>query len=208
MRLRTPRLRRVLGIACLLAAAGWTGFGCGKGEEPSPQSTSSAVPAGGPADKASDFSGWIPYSSDEGRFSVLTPTVFNQNTETTPTDAGDIRFLRFTAQPDFRRINIIVVSLMPEALIAGRNPMGLLQGTREGVIGQFQGTVNAERQMTLDGKAGLEMKLSGISQGMSVSVLSRVFLSGSSLYQLYAICEKGHEDEAAARHFLDSFKLK
>jgi len=49
------------------------------------------------------------------------------------TAAGDIRFQRFTAQPDFHHIYIIVVSRIHEVLVAGRNPVKRLQGAREGV---------------------------------------------------------------------------
>jgi hypothetical protein len=199
---KAPRRPRIAGLVCLLAALGWSAWGCAKKETEGPR----ASPGDSP--KSADLSGWIPFSSDEGGFSVMTPAMFNQNTESTPTDAGEIRFLRFTARPDFHHVYIIVVNRMPEALLAGRNPTELLQGTREGIIGQFQGRVSEERQMTQDGKAGLEIKLTGTSQGMSVSVVSRIILAGNGFTQLYVISDYGFEDENASRYFLDSFRLK
>ncbi len=205
MKATAPRTKFSMGIVCLPVLIGLTAWACGKSDAPAPGGTAASTIAAKPAP---NFSGWIPYTSDEAGFSVLTPAVFAPNSETTPTDAGDIRFQRFTAQPDFHHIYIIVVSRMPEALVAGRNPVELLQGAREGVIGQFQGTVTSERQMILDGRPGLEIKVTGTSQGMSVTVVSRVYLARNSLYQAYVIAEKGYEDDASDRHFLDSFKLK
>lgn len=182
----------ILILIVLMAAA------CSKEEASGPSAA---------AKPSKSFGAWIPYASEEGGFSVFTPSLFRTSTESTPTDAGDIQFIRYTAQPDSRHIYLIVISQMPEALLAGRDPRQMLQGAREGVIGQFQGTISSERQIVLDGNAGLEMKLNGSSQGMSVSVVSRVFLVKSRMIQIYAIAEKGYEDPAAFQYFLDSFKL-
>ncbi len=208
MRRSAPQTAGFVPLLGLLILAGGTAWACKKGEAPDPRAAISTGANERTAPKTADFSGWIPFSSEEAGFFVRTPVIFSQNTEVTPTDAGEIRLLRFTAQPDFRRLHLIVVNRMPEALLLGRNPVELLQGAREGILAQFSGTVVSERQMVLDGNAGLELKLTGTSQGLSVSVVSRVLLAGTSLYQLYVIAEKGYEDEAAVRYFLDSFQLK
>jgi len=200
----------VLKRICFLILIGATLWSCGKKDAAGPGAE--AVPEESTEEEtenaAPDFSTWIPYASDEGGFSVKAPTVFVKNYEKTPTDGGDIQIIRFVSQTDFHHIYLIVINQIPEALLAGRDPNEMLQGTREGAVSQFQGTIVSERQMTLQGHAGLEIVLTGRSEGMDVEVTIRFFLVKNNLFHIYVINRKGFEDPASAQYFLDSFAFK
>jgi hypothetical protein len=155
-----------------------------------------------------NFDTWTLFTSEESGFSILTPRTFSKTIDKTPTEAGEISYTQFMAQPNYRHIYIVVTSDMPENLIAGKDPQKLLEGGREGVVNQFQGTVTQEKAISLDGNPGLESIMTGATQGMNVLVKVRFYLVKNRLYQVYAMAEKGYEDMVAFDKYLDSFKLK
>jgi hypothetical protein len=155
-----------------------------------------------------DFDTWMVFKSAEDGFEILTPRSFTKTTDKVATEAGEIPYSNYIAQPNYRQIYVVNVSDSPEGLIAGKDPLVLLQGARDGLIQQYSGTLEKEKPIALDGHQGLEVQFSGTEKATNFLVRARFFLVKNRLYQLYAMTEKEYEVQGAFDKYLGSFKLK
>lgn len=198
------RLRRqapwaaVLGLTLVLAVLLIATASCKKKAEPEPV----------PAAPAAPVETWVTYAPDGEGFEILAPQAFECTTQQVPTEVGDITAVSCLAQPSEQRMYILVRSDMPEALVAGKDPLELVQGARDGLVRQYSGYVDAEKPVALGDYKGLETGMQGTFQGTRFYIKARFFLVKNRLYQLYVVCQHGFEGAADYGKYLDSFKLK
>ncbi len=184
----------ILAMVVLLTAS----VGCGKKAEPEPPAPEPAPPA----------ETWVTYAPEGEGFEILAPKAFDCTPQKVPTDAGDIDVISCLAQPSEQRMYIFVRSDMPEALVAGKDPLELVQGARDGLVQQYSGYVDVEKPVALGEFKGLETGMQGTYQGVSFYIKARYFLVKNRLYQLYVVCQRGFEGAADFGKYLESFKLK
>ena len=191
--------------ALILAACGKSG----KDEAAAASEPASETPAvQTPAPPAADpYAGWIEYGSDPYGFSVMTPKSFDLSRDTSETEAGDVGLVTFLAELETASYGVVYGEFTQD-FINQADPDILLKGGAKGFLEKLSGTLTAERQITLDGHTGLEIVMTGMSQGLDLFGKARFYLAGTRLYQVIVIAAKGKEDLPAIDHFLDSFKLK
>jgi|GEM_PF-5952160 len=198
------RLRRqapwavVLGLTAVLAVLLAASASCKKKAEPEPVTTSPAAPV----------ETWVTYAPEGESFEILTPQAFECTTQQVPTEAGDIAAVSCLAQPSEQRMYIFVRSDMPEALVAGKDPLELVKGARDGLVRQYSAYVDVEKPGALGEAKGLEIGMQGAFKGTNFYIKARFFLVKNRLYQLYVVCQRGFEGAADFGKYLDSFKLK
>ncbi len=81
----------------------------------------------------------------------------------------------------------------------------VLEGSRDGAIGNIGGVLESSTEIERSGRPGLDFRGTAQLQGMAVAYQAVVFVEGDRLYQASTIAEQGSEQEAAGRAFPDSF---
>jgi len=156
---------------------------------------------------ADKFAGWVEYGSEPHRFTIMTPKSFEVSRDTTQTTAGDIELVTYLAELGPAAYGV-VCNDFPQDIVAGKDPNAILQGGSKGFNSQFNGTVTGEQLLILNGHSGLEISLTGATQGVEIFAKGRFYLVGNRMYQIMVIAEKGKGDLEAIDKFLGSFKLK
>ena len=152
------------------------------------------------------FTGWLEYGSEPHRFTIMTPKSFEISRDKTQTAAGELELVTYLAELGTAAYGV-VCNDFPQGFIAGKDSNTVLKGGGKGFINQFNGTVTGEQLLSLDGHSGLEIALTGVTQGVDIFAKCRIYLVGNRLYQISVIAEKGKEDLEAIDKFLGSFKL-
>jgi hypothetical protein len=175
---------------------------------PSAETKTKAAAAETTAPTAAErFAGWVEYGSQPHRFTIMTPKSFVVSRDTTQTPAGDIELVTYLAELGPAAYGV-VCNDFPQDFVAGKDPNAILQGGSKGFNSQFNGTVTGEQLLTLNGHSGLEITLTGATQGVEIFAKGRFYLVGNRMYQIMVIAEKGKGDLEAIDKFLGSFKLK
>lgn len=151
---------------------------------------------------------WVLHAPEGEGFEILTPVAFTRTDDKVATEAGDIAYVNYMAQPTPKYLYVLIHSDMPEALVAGQDVQKLLKDTGEAIVKQFSGYKEAEKAIALGEHPGLELSLTGQAQGTRFFVRARIYLVKNRLYQIYAMAEHGYEGAADYSKYLDSFKLK
>jgi hypothetical protein len=183
---------------------------CGKAkkEEAAPVQTKETAAAEKVETTPSPFDSWQEYSSDRYGFSISTPRAFEESTQKTPTEVGDIDVITLIAQAEDSTTYVATYSEFPEQIVKAGEPLELLRGGKQGVVDLLNGTVTSERELSLDGNPGLEIILTGTAQGYNIAAKGRFYLVKNRLYQIYVMAQQGKENTEATAKFLDSFRLK
>lgn len=148
------------------------------------------------------------FKSEVGGFSVRVPTALKEVTQTveSPT-AGPIDAHVFSGA--YGSVNYgIVYSDMPTEVISKSDPEQILDGSRNGAVSNVNGKLVLETKVHLEAYPGRQLVVDvRTSDGRDRTVMLRIFLVGSRLYQVLVMAPKGVVSSDEMTTFLDSFKL-
>jgi len=156
---------------------------------------------------ADNYADWVEYGSQPHLFTVMTPKSFEVSRDTTQSAAGEMELITYLAELGSVAYGV-VCSDFPQDFVDKTEANTLLKNGSIGFINQFKGKVSSEQLLSLQGNPGLEIALTGVTQGVDIFAKARFYLVGRRLYQVMVIAEKGKEDAKAIDKFLGSFKLK
>lgn len=203
--------RRILfGLFSLLLAAVMAACGGGAAEPAAP--VSPAEPAATP----DPLAGWITFAAPDGSFTVRLPEEPEVQSETVPTDAGDVEIAMYITEGDDRMVMLShngFPASVADAIASGDDAFvqGLLDSGRDGAVGNVSGTLQGESQITVGGFPGREFTFSVDSSasptGSAISGIARVILVKDRLYQLISLTTADETNPAAVQAFFDSFQL-
>ncbi|HLF26060.1 MAG TPA: hypothetical protein VJG32_06980 [Anaerolineae bacterium] len=154
---------------------------------------------GGPAE-------WKEFSSSAGGFAVSFPGQPQEETQSVPTAAGDIEMHLFTLDQGNQGYVVGYFDL-PESLLGLTDAATLLQGAMEGAFGNVGGSIESQRDVTLNGFTGLEAGGSFSYEGENGTMKARAYLVNERVFQVYAAGRTDTSGSADIDRFLDSFKL-
>jgi hypothetical protein len=145
-------------------------------------------------------SGWAKFSPEGGNFSVSMPGNPEVETENkmgtfgvytshllSETKAGTFYMIGWTNYPPNVTLNV----------------QGEINATRDNFLKSVNGTLIAEKEISLDGHPGLEFTA---EMGSRHYVISRIYVVGNRPYQILAVTRK-FQDQANANRFLWSFQF-
>jgi hypothetical protein len=151
-------------------------------------------------------SAWTDFASAGGRFSVTAPGGFTEETQTIPTGAGDIEMHIFTL--DQGDVGYFVGYFdVPAELLALGNTAALLDGGVQGAFGNVGGSIESQKEITLDGHPGREATGSFSFEGEAGTLKARAYLVNDRIYMVFAGARSGQGNLTDTDRFLDSFKL-
>jgi hypothetical protein len=148
----------------------------------------------------------VEYVSPQGDYSAVFPSEPTEQTQPTPL-------------PDGSQINIEIAGVEGDnvffATARGQYPegttldvAGALQGAQDQAIANVQGTLIDSREIELQGRPGREFSASLTSNGEAGTLLQRIYLDGTVIYQniVTGAGELTFQDPAAAA-FFESFQF-
>jgi len=205
MSFRTPLVTIVslLMLAALLAACG------GGATEPT------AAPAE-PTATPDPLAGWIAFTAPDGNFTGRLPKEPEVDEQAVPTEAGDIQIVMYLVENNDRAVMLShneFPEAVAEAIATGDDTLiqGVLDGGRDGAVGNVSGTLQDEKQITVGGYPGREFTFSVDSSasptGEAITGIARVILTTDRLYQLISLATGDETDPALVQAFFDSFQL-
>ncbi|HKU75225.1 MAG TPA: hypothetical protein VJR02_15040 [Pyrinomonadaceae bacterium] len=186
----------VLGLSVALKAQEHTPRPAATPNKPAtPSSTPSPLPA-------MDASGWIRFSNDLGRFSVMVPTAPIEKSETKDSEHG----------PFTTHLFIVKGSPVSPVYLIGWvdydpgfnfNRQAELDANRDNFVKGLQATLLTTRTTVINGYSAIEFT----AETTDKIFKSRVLLVGRRPYQLVIGTPKGQDDTANVTRFFNSFKV-
>ena len=162
----------------------------------------SAPPATTPRNNtATDNGGWVKFTSDTGRFSVLMPEIPEEKKETTPSEHGPYTTHLFIVKDTQ---NVYLIGWVDYDPSFNFNRQSELDANRDNFVKGVNATLLNTRSLTIDGYQALEFS----AEAGDRVFRSRVYMVGRRPYQIVIGVPKDNEDPALVNRFFNSFKVK
>lgn len=148
------------------------------------------------------------FTSEQGGFSVMSPVPLEESTQSIDSELGPIE-IHFYMGEDNGRAYMVGYSDYPQDFVDQTDPQVLLDGARDGAVGNINGKLVSEIKVLLeDQHPGREIVATAIlDQDQEGTLKERVFLVGNRLYQIVVIAPSGEMSTQEMDDFIKSFKL-
>ncbi|MEO0987458.1 MAG: hypothetical protein AAFY20_18195 [Cyanobacteria bacterium J06639_14] len=148
------------------------------------------------------------FSSEAGQFSISVPGAFQETQESVETPVGPINIHTFTAEAQ-NSAYVVAYSDYPTEIVEQSDPQMLLDSSRDGALGNLNGTIVSEEAIALDGNPGRSLVIDTVDPtGDEATIKSRIYLVNNRLYQILVVSPKDQAQEAKFDAFLESFTLQ
>jgi len=164
-----------------------------------PPSTPTTTPAPVPSTPA-DSSGWVHFTSDDGRFSVLMPQTPTDKTETTNSEHGPYTTHLFIVRDT---ISVYLIGWVDYDPSFNFNRQAELEANRDNFVKGINAKLLTTRATVIDGYSAIEFTAEATERIFK----SRVFMVGRRPYQIVIGSPKGTDDSASVNRFFNSFKV-
>lgn len=159
-----------------------------------------------PVREAPATSGWVRYSSPEGRYNVLMPTTPTLSTQDSKTADG-VKFLQYlaSASNDNELCLIGYFDHIPGSTFS-------FDKARDGFVGAVNGTLASESSISLGGYPGRQLKVVGkAADGVDYILHVRIYDVRNRVYVVQFIIARAADGDAVvnadARKYFDSFAV-
>lgn len=163
-----------------------------------PTSTPSSTPPNIPM---TNDSGWVKFTSEAGRFSVLMPDTPTDKTETTQSEHGPYTTHLFIVKDTTSVYLIGWVDYDPEFNF---NRQSEMEANRDNFVKGINARLLSTRALTIDGYPALEFSAETADRVFK----SRVYMVGRRPYQIVIGSPKDLDDSANLNRFFNSFKVR
>jgi hypothetical protein len=163
-----------------------------------PPSTPSSTPPNIPL---TDASGWVKFTSEAGRFSVLMPEIPKDKTETKDTEHGPYTTHLFIVRDTTSVYLIGWVDYDPEFNFNLKSEM---EANRDNFVKGISAKLLTTRELKIDGYPALEFSAETADRIFK----SRVYMVGRRPYQIVIGSPKDLDDSANLNRFFNSFKVR
>ena len=144
--------------------------------------------------------GWTRYSPEGGNFSVLMPGNPKAEVENKIASFGAYSSYLFSETKAGTLYMIGWADYPPNVTL---NVQGEITATRDNFLKSVNGTLIAEKEISLDGHPGLEFTA---DMGSKLFALSRIYIVGNRPYQILAVTKR-NQNQTRANNFIWSFTL-
>lgn len=147
------------------------------------------------------------FKSEPGRFSVMTPVTLEESTNNLKTEAGEVKLHLFAGQLDDIAYVIGYSDYPPENAPPGYAEK-MLNGARNGAVGNTHGRLLSETQISLADYPGRELVIETSGEDRPPAIIKgRMFMVKNRLYQVTVVAPRGKAGDKIIDDFLQSFKL-
>jgi hypothetical protein len=158
---------------------------------PSPRAT-----VAGPND-----TGWVRFTSELGRFTVLMPETPTDKIETTPSEHGPYTTHLFISKD---KENVYLIGWVDYDPSFNFNKQSELAANRDNFVKGLKATLVSTRPLRIDGYQAIEF----LAETTERVFKSRVYMVGRRPYQIVIGYPKDQEDALTTNRFFNSFKVK
>src|SRR5687768_542639 len=162
-----------------------------------PRSTPSSTP---PPQNVVDSSGWVQFTSDAGRFSVLMPEIPEDKAQTTQSEQGPYTTHLFVVRDT---VNVYLIGWVDYDPRFNFNRQSEMEANRDNFVKGINATLVTSRPLTLDGFPALEFTAETADRVFK----SRVYMVGRRPYQIVIGSPKGMDNSVTLHRFFNSFKV-
>jgi hypothetical protein len=145
--------------------------------------------------------GWVKFTSELGRFSVLMPEIPTDKTETTPSEHGPYTTHLFLVKD---KENIYLIGWVDYDPSFNFNRQSELAANRDNFVKGIKATLVNSRPLTIDGYQAIEF----VCETAERTFKSRVYMVGRRPYQIVIGYPKEQEDAPSTDRFFNSFKVR
>ena len=163
-----------------------------------PPSTPSSTP---PPANVTDASGWVRFTSEAGRFSVLMPQIPTDKTETVDSEHGPYTTHLFVVRDT---TNVYLIGWVDYDPNFNFNRQSELEANRDNFVKGISAKLLSTRSFNIDGFPALEFSAETEDRVFK----SRVYMVGRRPYQIVIGSPKDLEDSVSLNRFFNSFKVR
>ena len=173
-------------------------------QEHTPRRPTTPAPTPTPRIAASDpnDAGWVRFTSELGRFSVLMPEIPQGKTETTPSEHGPYTTHLFVVR-DKVKDNVYLIGWVDYDPSFNFNRQSELEMNRDNFVKGVNARLVETRSTKIDGYQAIEFT----AENANRIFRSRVYMVGRRPYQLVIGSPKGVDDSQNIDRFFSSFKV-
>lgn len=147
------------------------------------------------------------FKSEAGGFSVMTPAPLQEAVQPVETQDSKIDLHLFSASQDDIAYFVAYCDYAPD-LAKPDNAEKMLDGARDGAVGNSHGKLSLETAITLAGHPGREVVIETAGEDRPpVTIKGRLFMVKNRLYQVTVVTPRTRAGEKSVNDFLQSFKL-
>ena len=172
-------------------------------QEHSPRRPTTPAPTPTPRIVAPDpnDAGWVKFTSELGRFSVLMPEIPADKTETTQSEHGPYTTHLFIVRDT---TNVYLIGWVDYDPSFNFNRQSELAANRDNFVKGIKATLISTRPLQIDGYQALEF----VAETSDRVFKSRVYMVGRRPYQIVIGYPKDQEDPLTTDRFFNSFKVR
>ena len=145
--------------------------------------------------------GWVKFTSELGRFSVLMPEIPPEKTETTPSEHGPYTTHLFIARDTQ---NVYLIGWVDYDPSFNFNKQSELVANRDNFVKGIKATLVNTRPLKIDGYEAIEF----VAETADRTFKSRVYMVGRRPYQIVIGYPKGEDEAITTDRFFNSFKIR
>lgn len=143
------------------------------------------------------------FKSDAGKFSINFKEKPSEQQQDVPTAVGNVKMYMFMHEESRSKAYMVAYCDYPAEMIQAANPVDLLQGSKEGVVGKFDATIKDEKVGKFQGHDAIDFT----ATGPQYSTAYKLVLANNRLYQVGILQDSGPVDQNDIDTFIGSFKL-
>ena len=147
--------------------------------------------------------GWVRFTSELGRFSVLMPETPTEKTDTTPSEHGPYTTHLFITR-DKNTNNVYLIGWVDYDPSFNFNKQSELAANRDNFVKGIEARLVSTRPLQIDGYQALEF----VAETAERTFKSRVYMVGRRPYQIVIGYQKDQEDALITNRFFNSFKVR
>ena len=147
--------------------------------------------------------GWVRFTSELGRFSVLMPETPTEKTDTTPSEHGPYTTHLFITR-DKNTNNVYLIGWVDYDPSFNFNKQSELAANRDNFVKGIEAKLVSTRPLQIDGYQALEF----VAETAERTFKSRVYMVGRRPYQIVIGYQKDQEDALTTNRFFNSFKVR
>ena len=148
-----------------------------------------------------DSSGWVKFTSDEGRFSVMMPEIPEDKMETTESAHGPYTTHLFIVKDP---TSVYLIGWVDYDPSFNFNRQAELEANRDNFVKGINAKLITSHATVVDGYSALEF----MAETEDRVFKSRVYMVGRRPYQIVIGSPKGQDDAAQVNRFFNSFKVR
>jgi hypothetical protein len=143
------------------------------------------------------------FKSKAGKFSIIFPGQPVESSSKVETEVGTVKLHMFMHEASDTKAFMVAYCDYAKKHIAGTEPFTLLDGAKDGVVGQFKATITSENKSNFQGFPSIDF----VAEGDEYNTSYKLLLVNNRLYQVGILVSGKQVTELETKSFIGSFMI-